>query len=78
MALCAGKSRIVGPSIRLKGEAGASGVVHLAADLEALRRHCRREHMEDLLDDLAVLCEDVQDGRDRGERRNGTTLRVLR
>ena len=36
-----------------------------AIDLEALRRHCRRERVEDLLDDLQVLCEDVQAARDR-------------
>ena len=29
-------------------------------DLEVMRRHCRRERVEDLLEDLALLCEDVQ------------------
>jgi hypothetical protein len=28
-------------------------------DLEAMLRHCRPERVEDLLDDLTVLCEDV-------------------
>jgi hypothetical protein len=28
--------------------------------LEVMRRHCRRERVEDLLEDLALLCEDVQ------------------
>ena len=30
-----------------------------AIDLESFRRHCRRERVEDLLDDLQLLCEDV-------------------
>jgi hypothetical protein len=28
--------------------------------LEVMRRHCRRERVEDLLEDLALLCEDVE------------------
>jgi hypothetical protein len=32
----------------------------VAIDLETLRRHCRPERVEDLLDDLQILCEDVQ------------------
>jgi hypothetical protein len=27
--------------------------------------HCRRERVDDLIDDLVVLCEDVQGARDR-------------
>ena len=50
----------------------------VAIDLETLRRHCRRERVEDLLDDLQMLCEDVQDARNTAERRNSTMLRVLR
>jgi hypothetical protein len=49
-----------------------------AIDLETLRRHCRKERVEDLLDDLQVLCEDVQEARDRASRRTSTMLRVLR
>jgi hypothetical protein len=49
-----------------------------AVDLEALRRHCRPERVEDLLDDLIMLCSDVQDAREAAGRRNSTTLRVLR
>jgi hypothetical protein len=30
--------------------------------LKGMRRHCRPERIEDLLDDLVVLCEDVVDG----------------
>ena len=30
--------------------------------LDEMRRHCRPERIEDLLDDLVVLCEDVADG----------------
>ena len=40
--------------------------------LEDMRRHCRPERVEDLLDDLVVLCEDVADRRrpeDRGRAR---------
>jgi len=33
--------------------------------LTELRRHCRRERVDDLIDDLVVLCEDVQGARDR-------------
>lgn len=32
--------------------------------LADLRRHCRSERVEDLLDDLTILCSDVQDARD--------------
>jgi hypothetical protein len=28
--------------------------------LEVMRRHCRWERVEDLLEDLALLCEDVE------------------
>jgi hypothetical protein len=49
-----------------------------AIDLETLRRHCRRERVEDLLDDLQMLCEDVQNARDQQSRRNSTMLRILR
>jgi hypothetical protein len=40
--------------------------------LQDMYRHCRPERIEDLLDDLVVLCEDVADGRrpeDRGRAR---------
>jgi hypothetical protein len=33
--------------------------------LSELERHCRPERVGDLLDDLQVLCADVQDARDR-------------
>jgi hypothetical protein len=33
--------------------------------LADFRWHCRRERVDDLIDDLVVLCEDVQGGRDR-------------
>jgi hypothetical protein len=32
-------------------------------DLASMHRHCRPERVEDLLEDLTVLCEDVQAGR---------------
>jgi hypothetical protein len=31
--------------------------------LEDMQRHCRPERVEDLLDDLVVLCDDVATGR---------------
>jgi hypothetical protein len=31
--------------------------------LADMREHCRAERIEDLLDDLLILCEDVQAGR---------------
>jgi hypothetical protein len=34
-----------------------------------LRQHCRPERVEELLDDLAVLCSDVQDARERAAAR---------
>ena len=40
-----------------------------------MRKHCRVERVDDLLDDLQVLCEDVQDARDAGE---AGRLRVVR
>jgi hypothetical protein len=44
-------------------------------DLPTMRKHCRPERIADLLDDLQVLCEDVQDARDAGE---PGQLRVVR
>jgi hypothetical protein len=32
--------------------------------LADFRWHCRRERVDDLIDDLVVLCEDVQGARD--------------
>lgn len=46
-----------------------------AIDLAAMRQHCRPERVEDLLDDLQLLCEDVQDARHAASWR---MLRVLR
>jgi hypothetical protein len=55
-------------------------VVHFVAEddssrrvtLDEMRGHCRPERVEDLLDDLVVLCEDVATGRrpeDKGRAR---------
>jgi hypothetical protein len=49
-----------------------------AIDLEVLWRHCRRERVEDLLDDLVILCCDVQDAREAADQRSSRKLRVLR
>jgi hypothetical protein len=35
-----------------------------AINLTAMRRHCRPERVDDLLDDLQVLCEDIQESRE--------------
>jgi hypothetical protein len=34
-------------------------------DLGAMLRHCRRERVEDVVEDLTLLCEDVLAGRRR-------------
>jgi hypothetical protein len=44
--------------------------------LEDFRRHCRPERVEDLLDDLVVLCQDVINGREPEDR--GPWLRLAR
>jgi hypothetical protein len=31
----------------------------ITVDLAAMRRHCRPERVEELLDDLAMICQDV-------------------
>jgi hypothetical protein len=36
------------------------GARHVTIDLESIRAHCRPERVEDLVDDLLLLCEDVQ------------------
>jgi hypothetical protein len=40
------------------------GPRHLLYGLKAMRRHARPERIDDLLDDLAMICEDVQKARD--------------
>ena len=52
-----------------------TGPEHKLVTLPALRKHCRPERVDDLLDDLTVLIEDVQDARDAGE---AGQLRVIR
>jgi hypothetical protein len=44
-----------------------SGPKHVLYGLGAMRRHARPERLEDLLDDLGVICEDVQKARDAGD-----------
>jgi hypothetical protein len=43
---------------------GENGVEAKSISLTAMRKHCRPERVEDLLDDLAVLCSDVQEARE--------------
>lgn len=38
------------------------GPQQTTVDLEAMRTHCRAERLDDLTDDLVVLCEDVLAG----------------
>jgi hypothetical protein len=45
--------------------------------LESMRKHCRAERVEDLLDDLQVLCRDVQDAWDGQGSRRGAPLRSV-
>lgn len=47
-------------------------------DLATMRQHCRPERVEDLLDDLQLLCEDVQDARNAADRPNSARLQVLK
>jgi hypothetical protein len=53
-----------------------NGPKHMLYGLEAMRRHARPERLEDLLDDLEVICEDVQKARDAGDhdRRPGESV----
>jgi len=41
-----------------------AGPKHVLVDLTDLRKYCREERVDDLLDDLTVLCGDVQDARE--------------
>ena len=46
--------------------------------IESMQKHCRAERVADLIDDLTLLCQDVQDGWDAGERRSAPQLRSVR
>lgn len=52
-------SRVVAVSVDLLADA-PDGPRRMTIDLAAMVRHCRRERVEDLLEDLTLLCEDVQ------------------
>jgi hypothetical protein len=43
----------------------ASGPKHRIYGLEAMRQHARPERLQELLADLAVVCTDVQNARDK-------------
>jgi hypothetical protein len=43
----------------------ADGPKRTAISLADFRRYCRRERVDDLMDDLQLLCEDVQAAFDR-------------
>jgi hypothetical protein len=53
------------------------GPRHVTIDLESLRAHCRPERVEDLVEDLLMLCEDVQ-ARRRTEDQGNPTLELDR
>ena len=41
----------------------SDGQRRMRVNLESIRAYCRPERVEDLIDDLLMLCEDVQAGR---------------
>jgi hypothetical protein len=41
----------------------SDGPQRVTVNLESMRVHCRPERVEDLVEDLLMLCEDVQAGR---------------
>jgi ABC-type nitrate/sulfonate/bicarbonate transport system substrate-binding protein len=43
------------------------GPKHMLYGLPAMRKHARPERLEELLEDLAKICEDVQQARDAAE-----------
>jgi hypothetical protein len=53
--------RIVALSISYTAETG-DGMQQATVDLETMVRYCRPERVEDLLDDLAVIFEDIRAG----------------
>ncbi len=54
-------SKIVALSITYTAETD-DGTQRATVDLEAMLGHCRSERVEDLLDDLALIFEDVRVG----------------
>jgi hypothetical protein len=46
--------------------------------LESMQKHCRAERVDDLLDDLTLLCRDVQDAWDAQGSHRGAPLRSVR
>lgn len=54
------------------------GPQQAVVSLESMRKHCRQERVDDLLDDLHLLCKDVQDAWDAERGRGGIPLRVVR
>jgi hypothetical protein len=55
--------KIVGVAVVWETEASA-GSRQLTIDLAAMHRYCRAERVDELLDDLALLCDDVQQAQD--------------
>ena len=50
--------------VRIECLMGTSdGPQRMRVNLESIRAYCRPERVEDLIDDLLMLCEDVQAGR---------------
>lgn len=62
-------ARMTGIEVHYVTDDGKEKVI----SLDVMRRHCRPERVEDLLGDLAYMCEDVEDGcrpQDPGRQRN--------
>jgi hypothetical protein len=52
-------SQVVGVQVEYLIEA-SDGPQRMTVDLESMRTNCRPERVDDLVDDLLMLCEDVQ------------------
>jgi len=56
------RSAMAGRVIAVEVGFESDGQKKVVVDLDAMRAHCRAERVEDLLDDLVMLCEDVLTG----------------
>jgi hypothetical protein len=54
--------RIVAVTVAYESDAPAD-LQPVLVGLADMRKHCRAERVDDLLDDLLMLCEDIQAGR---------------
>ena len=49
----------------------SSGAQQTTVDLATMRRHCHTRWMEELLDDLVMICQEVQAGKETEGAKNG-------